>query len=74
MGCHHQFPSCLVSDLRDPLPWSRLADTTPACSDGVLQPWSQLGWWRWMYRLSPYTYIIEVGARGNRDELRTLIL
>ncbi|KAF8960414.1 pleiotropic drug resistance ABC transporter [Flammula alnicola] len=27
--------------------------------NGVLQPFSQLGWWRWMYRLSPYTYLIE---------------
>ncbi|KAI9065216.1 pleiotropic drug resistance ABC transporter [Trametes sanguinea] len=27
--------------------------------DGVLQPYRQLGWWQWMYRLSPYTYLIE---------------
>lgn len=27
--------------------------------NGVLQPFAQLGWWRWMYRLSPYTYLIE---------------
>ncbi|KAH9945220.1 pleiotropic drug resistance ABC transporter [Epithele typhae] len=27
--------------------------------NGVLQPYSQLGWWRWMYRLSPYTYLTE---------------
>ncbi|KAG6380437.1 hypothetical protein JVT61DRAFT_8576 [Boletus reticuloceps] len=27
--------------------------------DGVVQPLSQLGWWRWMYRISPYTYLIE---------------
>src|SRR5688572_26710893 len=27
--------------------------------NGVLQPFSQLGWWQWMYRLSPYTYLIE---------------
>ncbi|KAH8101733.1 pleiotropic drug resistance ABC transporter [Cristinia sonorae] len=27
--------------------------------DGVLQPYRQLGWWKWMYRLSPFTYIIE---------------
>ncbi|KAK2462635.1 hypothetical protein APHAL10511_005368 [Amanita phalloides] len=26
---------------------------------GVLQPFRQLKWWRWMYRLSPYTYLIE---------------
>lgn len=28
-------------------------------SNGVLQPFRLLGWWRWMYRLSPYTYLIE---------------
>ncbi|TFK72114.1 hypothetical protein BDN72DRAFT_957578 [Pluteus cervinus] len=27
--------------------------------NGVMQPFSQLGWWQWMYRLSPYTYLIE---------------
>ncbi|KAI0827349.1 pleiotropic drug resistance ABC transporter [Trametes gibbosa] len=27
--------------------------------NGVMQPYSQLGWWQWMYRLSPYTYLIE---------------
>ncbi|KAG9310127.1 ABC-2 type transporter-domain-containing protein [Chiua virens] len=27
--------------------------------DGVVQPYSQLGWWQWMYRVSPYTYLIE---------------
>ncbi|KDQ56615.1 hypothetical protein JAAARDRAFT_131673 [Jaapia argillacea MUCL 33604] len=27
--------------------------------NGVLQPFRQLGWWRWMYRVSPYTYLIE---------------
>jgi ATP-binding cassette, subfamily G (WHITE), member 2, SNQ2 len=26
--------------------------------NGVLQPFSQLGWWKWMYHLSPYTYLI----------------
>lgn len=30
-----------------------------SCSNGVLQPFSQLGWWRWMYRISPFTYLIE---------------
>ena len=34
------------------------------CSNGVLQPFSQLGWWRWMYRVSPFTYFIE-GALGQ---------
>ncbi|KAG6908741.1 hypothetical protein DXG01_003445 [Tephrocybe rancida] len=28
-------------------------------SNGVLQPFRELGWWRWMYRLSPYTYLTE---------------
>ncbi|KAF5330227.1 hypothetical protein D9611_010600 [Ephemerocybe angulata] len=38
--------------------------------NGVLQPFRQLGWWRWMYRLSPYTYLIEglLGqALGQQD-------
>ncbi|KAI0043049.1 hypothetical protein FA95DRAFT_1631947 [Auriscalpium vulgare] len=36
--------------------------------NGVLQPYVHLGWWQWMYRLSPYTYLVEglVGqAVGN---------
>lgn len=32
--------------------------------NGVLQPFRALGWWRWMYRVSPYTYLIE-GVAGN---------
>ncbi|KAF8196094.1 pleiotropic drug resistance ABC transporter [Pholiota molesta] len=27
--------------------------------NGVLQPYRVLGWWRWMYHLSPYTYLVE---------------
>ncbi|KAI5121205.1 hypothetical protein M0805_006006 [Coniferiporia weirii] len=27
--------------------------------NGVLQPFRELGWWQWMYRLSPFTYLIE---------------
>ncbi|KAH7904052.1 ABC-2 type transporter-domain-containing protein [Hygrophoropsis aurantiaca] len=27
--------------------------------NGVIQPFKQLGWWRWMYRVSPFTYLIE---------------
>ncbi|KAF9555496.1 pleiotropic drug resistance ABC transporter [Agrocybe pediades] len=27
--------------------------------EGVLQPFHQLGWWRWMYYVTPYTYLIE---------------
>ncbi|KAF8345691.1 pleiotropic drug resistance ABC transporter, partial [Amanita rubescens] len=26
--------------------------------NGVLQPFRLLGWWKWMYHLSPYTYLI----------------
>ncbi|KAL0959811.1 hypothetical protein HGRIS_011492 [Hohenbuehelia grisea] len=37
--------------------------------NGVLQPYRLLGWWQWMYHVSPYTYLIEglVGqALGHR--------
>ncbi|KAL0960159.1 hypothetical protein HGRIS_011794 [Hohenbuehelia grisea] len=27
--------------------------------NGVMQPFRLLGWWQWMYRLSPFTYLIE---------------
>ncbi|GLB42433.1 putative ABC transporter superfamily, ABCG family. PDR (TC 3.A.1.205) subfamily protein [Lyophyllum shimeji] len=27
--------------------------------NGVLQPFRELGWWRWMYHLSPFTYLID---------------
>ncbi|KAH9045960.1 ABC-2 type transporter-domain-containing protein [Lactarius hengduanensis] len=27
--------------------------------NGVLQPYKHLGWWKWMYRTSPYTYLVE---------------
>ncbi|KAJ3538407.1 hypothetical protein NM688_g6524 [Phlebia brevispora] len=27
--------------------------------NGVLQPFRALGWWRWMYRVSTYTYVVE---------------
>ncbi|KAG1750901.1 ABC-2 type transporter-domain-containing protein [Suillus lakei] len=27
--------------------------------DGVMQPFMELNWWKWMYRVSPFTYIIE---------------
>ncbi|KAI0318679.1 pleiotropic drug resistance ABC transporter [Amylostereum chailletii] len=26
---------------------------------GVLQPFRALGWWKWMYRVSPFAYLIE---------------
>ena len=35
-------------------------------SNGVLQPYSQLGCWKWMYRLSPYTYVVEM-LLGNGE-------
>ncbi|KAF9479336.1 pleiotropic drug resistance ABC transporter [Pholiota conissans] len=39
--------------------------------NGVLQPFRALGWWRWMYRLSPYTYLIEglLGQAIGRQEI-----
>ncbi|KAG2038968.1 P-loop containing nucleoside triphosphate hydrolase protein [Suillus americanus] len=49
-----------------------MAPTTPVASlyfttliifvlifDGVIQPFMELNWWKWMYRASPFTYIIE---------------
>ncbi|KIJ13672.1 hypothetical protein PAXINDRAFT_170181 [Paxillus involutus ATCC 200175] len=27
--------------------------------NGVVQPFAWLGWWRWTYRISPFTYLIE---------------
>ncbi|KAH9077823.1 ABC-2 type transporter-domain-containing protein [Lactarius deliciosus] len=27
--------------------------------NGILQPYKHLGWWKWMYRASPYTYVVE---------------
>ncbi|KAA1475301.1 pleiotropic drug resistance ABC transporter [Dentipellis sp. KUC8613] len=27
--------------------------------NGVLQPFRQLGWWQWMYRVSPFSYLID---------------
>ncbi|PIL29236.1 ATP-binding cassette transporter [Ganoderma sinense ZZ0214-1] len=27
--------------------------------NGIMQPFPLLGWWRWMYRVSPYTYLVE---------------
>ncbi|KAF7360014.1 Pleiotropic drug resistance ABC transporter [Mycena venus] len=31
---------------------------------GVVQPLSQLGWWKWMWHVSPFTYLIE-GVLGQ---------
>lgn len=40
--------------------------------NGVVQPFARLGWWQWMYRLSPFTYLIEgtLGAAIGRTEMR----
>ncbi|PPQ68464.1 hypothetical protein CVT24_005561 [Panaeolus cyanescens] len=40
--------------------------------DGVVQPYRQLGWWRWMYHLSPFTYLIEalVGQAIGRQQVQ----
>ncbi|KAF5363146.1 hypothetical protein D9758_008368 [Tetrapyrgos nigripes] len=40
--------------------------------NGVVQPFSQLGWWQWMYRLSPYTYLIEglLGQALGHEDIR----
>ncbi|TFK22472.1 hypothetical protein FA15DRAFT_757994 [Coprinopsis marcescibilis] len=39
--------------------------------NGVLQPFRELGWWQWMYRLSPYTYLIEglLGQAIGRQDI-----
>ena len=40
--------------------------------DGVVQPFSQLGWWRWVYRISPYTYLIEGLVSQSKFRPRSL--
>ena len=39
--------------------------------NGVLQPGPLLGWWYWMYRTTPFTYLIEglVGQAVGRHEI-----
>jgi ATP-binding cassette subfamily G (WHITE) protein 2 (SNQ2) len=39
--------------------------------NGVFQPFALLGWWQWMYRLSPFTYLIEglVGQAIGQQEI-----
>ncbi|GBE83477.1 pleiotropic drug resistance ABC transporter [Sparassis latifolia] len=39
--------------------------------NGVLQPFSELGWWRWMYHVSPFTYVVEsmVGQVVGRNPI-----
>ncbi|TFK31616.1 pleiotropic drug resistance ABC transporter [Crucibulum laeve] len=40
--------------------------------DGVMQPFALLGWWKWMYHLSPFTYLIEglVGEAIGHQSIR----
>ncbi|EAU85334.2 ABC transporter [Coprinopsis cinerea okayama7 len=40
--------------------------------NGVMQPYRALGWWKWMYRLSPFTYLIEglLGQAIGRQAIR----
>ncbi|KAF5344805.1 hypothetical protein D9758_014417 [Tetrapyrgos nigripes] len=26
---------------------------------GIIQPYRRLGWWKWMYRVNPFTYLVE---------------
>lgn len=39
--------------------------------DGVVQPFSQLNWWKWMYHVSPFTYLIEalVGQAFGHEQI-----
>ncbi|KAJ3535372.1 hypothetical protein NM688_g6988 [Phlebia brevispora] len=39
--------------------------------NGVLQPYHSLGWWKWMYRVSPYSYLIEglLGTVVGREKI-----
>ncbi|KAK7683570.1 hypothetical protein QCA50_013408 [Cerrena zonata] len=39
---------------------------------GVLQPYQLLSWWRWMYRVSPYTYLVE-GLLGQAVGKREIV-
>lgn len=39
--------------------------------NGVVQPYSHLGWWQWMYRASPYTYLIEGLASQSKSSRST---
>ncbi|KAF5334859.1 hypothetical protein D9758_014292 [Tetrapyrgos nigripes] len=39
--------------------------------NGIVQPFRQLGWWKWMYRVSPYTYLIE-GSIGQALGLQAI--
>ncbi|KAG1869109.1 ABC-2 type transporter-domain-containing protein [Suillus tomentosus] len=40
--------------------------------DGVVQPFFELNWWKWMYRASPFTYIIQ-GLLGQAVGGQTII-
>ena len=59
-----------------PLSFCMVCRRTDKCtwrshSAGVLQPYSQLGWWQWMYYVSPFTYITE-GLLGQGEPLHDL--
>ena len=45
---------------------------TGSYSCGVLQPYSQLGWWKWMYYVSPFTYVVD-GLLGQGELHRTIL-
>ena len=55
--CHLLFCHCFVSLFY--VTFLRFSILNSFDSNGVLQPYSQLGWWKWMYRVSPQTYVIE---------------
>ncbi|EPQ50781.1 pleiotropic drug resistance ABC transporter [Gloeophyllum trabeum ATCC 11539] len=40
--------------------------------NGVMQPFRLLGWWQWMYRVTPFTYLIEglLGQAVGRSQVR----
>ena len=37
----------------------REANDRSFSSKGVLRPYRLLGWWKWMYRVSPDTYVVD---------------
>ncbi|TFK52853.1 hypothetical protein OE88DRAFT_1627317 [Heliocybe sulcata] len=40
--------------------------------NGVMQPFRLLGWWQWMYRVTPFTYLIEglLGQAIGKSEVQ----
>lgn len=39
-------------------------------SNGVLQPFKALGWWQWMWYVTPYKWLVE-GVVGQGDRFVT---